>query len=55
MDGDGEVNIGDVTRLIDILLGGPEASSTADCNLDGTIDIADVTVLIDYLLSGSWE
>jgi len=55
VDGDGEVNIGDVTRLIDILLGGPEASSTADCNLDGTIDIADVTVLIDYLLSGSWE
>lgn len=51
-NGDGDVNIADVTSLIDYLLSGdgevnPEC---ADVNRDGAIDIADATTLIDYLL-----
>ncbi len=51
---DGNVNIADVTALIDILLGGTAAPAEADCNLDENVNISDVTTLIDYLLSGSW-
>ena len=55
VNGDGSVNIADVTALIDLLLGGSTISNpVADCNLDVTVNIADVTALIDYLLSGTW-
>ncbi len=57
VNGDGNVNISDVTALIDYLLSG-EASGidteAADCNQDGSINISDVTALIDYLLMGRW-
>ena len=55
VDGDGNVNIGDVTALIDILLSGATAPDTADCDLDNNVNIGDVTALIDYLLSGVWN
>ena len=57
VDGDGEVTIADVARLVDYLLtdgstsGNPEA---ADCDSDGIVTISDVALLIDYLLKGSW-
>lgn len=54
VDGDGIVNIADVTRLIDLLLSGAEAPDAADCDRDGSAGIADVTAIIDYLLSGTW-
>jgi hypothetical protein len=57
VDGDGDVNIADVTALIDYLLSGNTSGfdlSAADCDQDGDVNIADVTSLIDYLLSGSW-
>ena len=55
VNGDGSVNIADVTALIDLLLGGGTISNpAADCNQDGTVNISDVTALIDFLLSGSW-
>ena len=55
VDGSGNVNISDVTALIDLLLGGGTISNpAADCNQDGSVNISDVTALIDYLLSGSW-
>lgn len=56
VNGDGTVDINDVTTLIDYLLGSNNniATSAADCNLDNAIDISDVTTLIDYLLTGSW-
>ena len=55
VNGDNDVNISDVTALIDLLLGGGTISnSEADCNQDGHVSISDVTVLIDYLLSGNW-
>ena len=51
---DGEVNISDVTMLIDVLLGrdvDDEMFNRCDLNNDGEINISDVTALIDILLS----
>lgn len=53
VNGDGEVNISDVTLLIDQLLNvtaEPVNMETADINRDGDISISDVTILIDMLL-----
>ena len=55
VNGDGEVNISDVTTLIDYLLitnASGIDTEAADCNQDGSINIADVTALIDFLLVG---
>ena len=55
-DGDGKVNISDVTALIDYLLTGNTADidiDGADTNRDGKINISDVTDLIDFLLMGN--
>ena len=57
VNGDGSVNISDVTALIDYLLSGTVSGINlggADCNSDGSVNISDVTALIDYLLSGHW-
>ena len=57
VNGDGNVNISDVTTLIDYLLTGNANGvnlSAADCNKDNSINISDVTTLIDYLLTGTW-
>ncbi len=58
VNGDGSVNISDVTTLIDYLLSGNPSGvnlTAADCNQDNSVNISDVTSLIDYLLSGSWN
>ena len=57
VNGDGSVNIIDVTALINYLLGGSASDinmTAADCNQDGKVAIDDVTALINYLLGGSW-
>jgi glycosidase len=54
VNGDGEVNIGDVTRIIDIILGEAvdnDIFARADVNGDGEVNIGDVTHLIDLILS----
>ena len=55
MDGNGAVNISDVTTLIDYLLNNDTVINreNADIDGDGTINIGDVTALIDKLLSGN--
>ena len=56
VNNDSNVNIADVTSLIDYLLGGDESLINlvnADVNNDKVINIADVTALIDLLLSGN--
>ncbi len=58
VDGDGSVNISDVTALINYLLNGNASGinlSGADCDQDGSINISDVTALINYLLRGTWN
>ena len=53
VNGDGNVDIQDVTVLIDLLLGGAALPAAADCNEDGSINISDVTALIDMLLASN--
>ncbi len=56
INGDGKVNIGDVTALINILLSGIENDNpNADLNGDGSVKIGDATTLIDYLLNSTSE
>ncbi len=51
----GEVNISDVTILINLVMSGTSTgSSNTDVNADGSVNITDVTTLINYLLSGHW-
>ena len=55
---DGYVTIGDVTVLIDFLLGidvSPFNMTNADCDKNENVSISDVTELIDYLLAGFWS
>ena len=57
VDGNGSINISDVTSLIDYLLSGDASAfilTNADCDGSGNVNISDVTTLIDYLLSGNW-
>ena len=54
---DGDVNISDVTALIDYLLTMDDSGislDAADCNIDEAVNLSDVTVLIDYLLIRQW-
>lgn len=56
VDGDGKVNISDVTALIDyLLIHNPDGinAQAADVDGDGKVNISDVTALIDYLLLGN--
>ena len=57
VNGDNNVNISDVTALINYLLSGNATGinlTAANCNQDGSVNISDVTALIAFLLSGSW-
>lgn len=54
VNGDGQVNTGDLSTLISLLLSGGNLPVSADCNLDGNKNIGDVPVLINFLLSGNW-
>ena len=54
-DGDGKINIDDVTSLINYLLTGITSginTTNADVDGDGKVNIDDVTALINYLLTG---
>ena len=53
INGDGNIAIGDVTNLIDMLLAGEELPAYVDVNGDGMVTIADVAALIDMLLGGN--
>ena len=55
INGDGKVNIGDVTDLINLLLSGDGevGNGVVDVNADGVLNISDVTALINHLLSGT--
>ena len=52
MNGDGLVNIADVTEIIDLMINNNgEYFANADVDGNGVINIADVTSLIDMLLN----
>jgi hypothetical protein len=57
VDGNGDVEISDVSMLVDALLSGNFDGineAAADCDLDGDVSIGDISALIDFLLSGRW-
>jgi hypothetical protein len=51
-NGDGVINVSDVTSLIDLLLSGEDVPAYIDVNGDGVVNVSDVTTLIDQLLAG---
>lgn len=56
---DGEIDVNDITRLIDVILGKDVVydAQAADCNIEGgngSTDINDITALINRVLNGSW-
>ena len=54
VNNDGEVNISDITKLIDILLDGTIDESLlqrADVNNDGEVNISDISKIIDIILN----
>ena len=58
VNGDGIVNISDVTLLINYVLNNDAAGldfDAADCNGDQSVNISDVTRLISYVLTSVWN
>lgn len=55
VDGDGAINIGDVTVLIDMILNGAavEDCPSADVDGDGVLGIGDLVALIDMILGAA--
>ena len=57
VNGDGKVNVTDVTLLLNYLMTDGATVidlDAADCKIDGTCNISDVTTLINYVLNGTW-
>jgi len=56
VNGDGSVNITDVSLLINYLQGGDVeiVQAAANCNGDNDVNISDVTMLINFLLNDVW-
>ncbi|MDO4512346.1 MAG: leucine-rich repeat protein [Bacteroidales bacterium] len=51
VNGDGEVNVSDVTALINKILGSADyADEVCDINADGVVNVSDVTALINKIL-----
>ena len=58
VNGDGKVNVSDVTALLGYVLDGVTTGvnlDAADVSQDGSVNISDVTALISGLLSGTWN
>jgi hypothetical protein len=53
VNGDGTLNIGDVTSIINLMLNGDEIPAYCDVNGDGNVTISDVTILTGLLLNGN--
>jgi len=50
VNGDNEVNISDVTALVNIILGKSEKTKASDVNGDNEVNISDVTALVNIIL-----
>ena len=54
VNGDGEVNIGDINKLVAIILGAEDdTNGRSDVNGDGEVNIADINAVIEIILSGN--
>lgn len=52
-NGDGQINILDVTATLNDILGTAQAPGNADCNIDGAVNILDVTCDLNVILGKS--
>ena len=52
VDGDGIVDVADVTTLVDMILNGGSDMQYGDVDGDGTVDVGDITGLVDIILKG---
>ena len=50
LNGDGTINVGDVTTLVNMILGKTPMSDDADLNGSGSVNVGDVTTLVDKIL-----
>ena len=51
VNGDGDVNVIDITELIDVIMNDITDNPRADVNEDGHIDVMDITALIDIIMN----
>ena len=51
VNGDGEVDVRDITTLIDVIMNSITDNPRADVNQDGDIDVRDITALIDIIMN----
>ncbi len=51
VNGDGEVDVRDITALIDVIMNSLTDNPRADVNADGEIDVRDITALIDIIMN----
>ena len=49
VNGDGEVNIADITRVVDAIING-DSNEACDVNGDGEVNIADINLIIQIIL-----
>ena len=55
VNGDGDIDVADVTALIGMILQGTaEMNEANNVNLDDAVDVGDVTALISRILTGHW-
>ena len=50
VNGDGSVNISDVSLVIDAILGDGDFNSALDVNGDGSVNISDINAIIAIIL-----
>ena len=54
VNGDGVVNMDDVTFVANIILGIENATDAADVNNDGTVNMSDVMFIVNYIKNGEF-
>ena len=53
VNGDGAVNVADISAVIDVMAGSGQVTSTeADVNGDGAVNVADISAVIDVMAGG---
>ena len=54
VNGDGKVDMDDVTFITNIILGTEAATEAADVNNDGTVGMPDLMFIVNYILNGKY-
>ena len=52
IDGDGAVEVSDITLMVSIILGELPSTPSADLDNDGAVEVSDITTLVDIILYG---